>query len=194
MPTDGARNSRSPISGSTNDGPGDDRVRAGAALLSWGAATAGQQPSRDASTRPNLSGYWAAAGAFRAAESPPGPLPQYCRSSPMPGRRSCRAGNFGGLKVKPAALAAAKKWKPQDEMTISRVCLPPSIVYPMQGPFPMEIDQATEMIVMRLEYYDLVRVIFMDGRRHLPASAPHTKVGDSVGRWTETRSSSTRRT
>ena len=62
-------------------------------------------------------------------------------------------------------------------MSISRVCLPPSIVYSMQGPFPMEIHQGTELIVMRLEYYDLVRVIFMDGRPHLPSSAPHTKVG-----------------
>ncbi len=75
------------------------------------------------------------------------------------------------------------KWNPQDEMSISRVCLPPSIVYSMQGPFPMEIHQGTELIVMRLEYYDLVRVIFMDGRPHVPSSAPHTKVGHSIGRW-----------
>ena len=47
----------------------------------------------------------------------------------------------------------------------------------------MEIHQGTEFIVMRLEYYDLVRVVFMDGRPHLPPSAPHTKVGDSIGRW-----------
>jgi hypothetical protein len=36
---------------------------------------------------------------------------------------------------------------------------------------------------MRLEYYDMVRIIFMDGRSHPPANAPHTKVGHSVGRW-----------
>jgi hypothetical protein len=36
---------------------------------------------------------------------------------------------------------------------------------------------------MRLEYYDQVRVIFMDGRPHPPSSAPHTKVGHSTGRW-----------
>ena len=35
---------------------------------------------------------------------------------------------------------------------------------------------------MRLEYYDLVRVVFMDGRSH-PQNAPHTKVGHSIGRW-----------
>jgi len=154
-----------------------------AALLSWGAATAGQQPSRDASTRPNLSGYWGAGRAFRATESLPGALPPNTVVLADAGALEFAARSFGGLKVKPAALAAALKWKAQDEMTISRVCLPPSIVYSMQGPFPMEIHQATELIVMRLEYYDLVRIVFMDGRPHPPASAPHTKVGHSIGRW-----------
>jgi hypothetical protein len=53
----------------------------------------------------------------------------------------------------------------------------------MQGPFPMEIHQTDALIVMRLEYYDLVRIIFLDGRPHPSADAPHTKVGHSVGRW-----------
>ena len=68
-------------------------------------------------------------------------------------------------------------------MAVDRVCLPPSIVYAMQGPFPMEIHQASDLIVMRLEYYDMVRLVFLDGRAHPPANAPHTKVGHSVGRW-----------
>ena len=92
-------------------------------------------------------------------------------------------GEFGGLRLKPGAAAAAKTWKPEHEMTVDRVCLPPSIVYAMQGPFPMEIHQTPDLIVMRLEYYDMVRLIFLDGRAHPPANAPHTKVGHSVGRW-----------
>jgi hypothetical protein len=140
----------------------------------------GQPPPRRATAaRPNLSGYWGAGRAFRATETPPANTVVLADA----GAPELPSGNFGGLKVRPAALAAAMTWKPQDEMTISRVCLPPSIVYSMQGPFPMEIHQASELIVMRLEYYDLVRVIFLDRRQHLPASAPHTKVGDSVGRW-----------
>jgi len=154
-----------------------------AALLSWGAATAGQQPSRDASTRPNLSGYWGAGRAFRATESLPGALPPNTVVLADAGALEFAARSFGGLKVKPAALAAALKWKAQDEMTVSRVCLPPSIVYSMQGPFPMEIHQGSELIVMRLEYYDLVSIIFMDGRPHPPANAPNTKVGHSIGWW-----------
>jgi hypothetical protein len=53
----------------------------------------------------------------------------------------------------------------------------------MQSPFPMEIYHGTEMIVFRMEYFDMVRVIFLDGRGHPPAAAPHTKSGHSIGRW-----------
>ncbi|MET0292245.1 MAG: hypothetical protein ABW136_07735 [Steroidobacteraceae bacterium] len=90
---------------------------------------------------------------------------------------------FGGLKLKPDALAQAKEWKPADDMTISNACRIPSIVYAMQGPFPIEIFQGTELIVLRLEYFDMARVIFMDGRPDRPKDAAHTKVGFSRGRW-----------
>ena len=158
---------------------------AGVALAVWmltgGATVSGQQP-RSTAARPDLSGYW---GPGRG--TPPDPV----RVKQLPpntvvlndaGATELPLGDFGGLKVKPAALAAAKAWKPQDEMTISRACLPPSIVYTMQGPFPMEIYQATELIVLKLEYFDLVRIVFMDGREH-PKDVPHSKVGHSVGRW-----------
>lgn len=133
--------------------------------------------------RPDFSGYWAAGRAFRASEKDPSPLPPNTVMLNDAGAIELPSGNFGGLKVKPAALAAALKWKPADDMTLSKACQPQSIVYTMQGPFPFEIDQATELIVMRLEYYDIVRVIYLDGRSHPPPDAPHTKVGHSVGRW-----------
>lgn len=90
---------------------------------------------------------------------------------------------YGGLKVKPAALAKAEAWKPEDEMTLSRVCLPPSVVYAIQGPFPFEIYQTSELIVFKYEYFDQMRLIFMDGRPHPPEDAPHSKMGHSVGHW-----------
>jgi len=37
--------------------------------------------------------------------------------------------------------------------------------------------------VFRMEYYDLVRVIYLDGRDHPPVDHPHTKSGHSVGHW-----------
>ena len=90
---------------------------------------------------------------------------------------------FGGLKLTPAAEAAARAWKIQDDMTVANSCRIPSIVYAMQGPFPIEVFQGTEMTVIRLEYFDMARVIFTDGRKHLPEGAPVTKTGDSIGHW-----------
>lgn len=90
---------------------------------------------------------------------------------------------YGGLELKPDALARARAWKPADEMTLTRVCLAPSIVYAIQGPFPFEIHQTPELIVFKYEYFDQVRLIFMDGREHPPADAPHSKMGHSIGRW-----------
>jgi len=93
------------------------------------------------------------------------------------------AGEYGGLKLKPDALAKAKRWKAEDEMTLARVCAAPSIVYTEQGPFPFEVYQTPTLIVFKYEYFDQVRLIFMDGRKHLPADAPHSNVGDSIGHW-----------
>jgi hypothetical protein len=134
-------------------------------------------------SRPNLSGFWSAARQVPPDDAMVKALPPNTAVIRDAGAIEFPVGEFGGLRPTPAALAAAKKWKPEDEMAVDRVCLPPSIVYAMQGPFPMEIHQGTEMIVMRLEYYDMVRIIFLDGRSHPPANAPHTKVGHSVGRW-----------
>ena len=92
-------------------------------------------------------------------------------------------GEFGGLKPNAAALAKAEKWKPEDEMTLQRVCAAPSVVYSIQGPFPFEIYQTPQIIVIKYEYFDQVRIVFMDGRAHPPADAPHSKTGHSVGRW-----------
>lgn len=90
---------------------------------------------------------------------------------------------FGGLKPKPAALARAKAWDPKQGMTVSTACQIPSIVYALQGPFPIEIYQGTEIIVMRLEFMDMARVFLLGDRPEWPASAPHTKTGYSRARW-----------
>ncbi|MEJ0038479.1 MAG: hypothetical protein WDO68_20775 [Gammaproteobacteria bacterium] len=91
-------------------------------------------------------------------------------------------GEYGGLKVKPKALAAAQKWDPREDMSLSNACKPPSIVYAMQGPFPLEIYQGTEFILIKLEYFDMLRVVFMDGRKPQD-DTPDSKVGFSTGRW-----------
>jgi len=96
------------------------------------------------------------------------------------------AGEYGGLKLKPAAIEAARKWSPYDQLTTENACKPPSIVYAMQGPFPIEIFQSEKFIVIKLEYYDMVRMIFLDGRQPEGPGEdnyPHSDVGFSSGHW-----------
>jgi hypothetical protein len=133
---------------------------------------------------PELAGFWAPT--FGTVEPDPtmiAVLPPDTVVIDDTGAAEFPRMEFGGLKLNAAALAHAETWQAEDEMTLQRVCQPPSIVYSVQGPFPFEIDQTRELIVFRYEYYDQVRLIFLDGRGHPPADAPHTKMGHSIGRW-----------
>jgi hypothetical protein len=141
-------------------------------------------PAAADAKRPDLSGFWFLyrGKSERMPELTSKIAPNTAMLSDV-GAREFDPGEFGGLKVKPAAREAAAKWDPQQEQSVANVCKPPSIIYSMQGPFPIEIHPATELIVFKLEYYDLVRIVFMDGRPHPGADYPHSKVGHSVGRW-----------
>ena len=138
----------------------------------------------DAGGHPDLSGFW---NLDMAPHQPDAAmiakLPPNTVVLDDTGPTEFPQGEYGGLKPKPAALAKAKQWKPEDEMTLTRVCAAPSVIYTEQGPFPFEIFQTPTLIVFKYEYFDQVRLIFMDGRGHLPADAPHSKVGDSIGHW-----------
>ena len=52
----------------------------------------------------------------------------------------------------------------------------------MQGPFPIEIFEGRDLVVIKLEYFDLVRIIFMNETEH-PDDWPHSQTGHSIGRW-----------
>ena len=151
--------------------------------LAWLAAAALIVPS-GALAEPNLSGFWSPA--FEQPTPDPAMIAKLPANTVVitdTGAAEFPRMEFGGLMLKPEALAHAQTWQAEDEMTLQRVCSPPSIVYSVQGPFPFEIDQTDDVIVFRYEYYDQVRLIFMDGRGHPPADAPHTKMGHSIGRW-----------
>jgi len=134
--------------------------------------------------RPDFSGFWVLSRDYQK------PDPELVKRVPagtvfMDDTGGAEFGpmEFGGLKPTPAALEAAKAWKAEQDMALDKVCRVPSIVYALQGPFPIEIDQASELLVMRLEYYDMARVIFLDGRAERGPNAPHTKTGFSRGHW-----------
>ena len=159
-------------------------MRAIRALLPLAVLVLAAPASAAGDQHPDLSGFWNLD--MRAEGNDPelvAKLPPDTVILEDTGVREFPRGEYGGLKPKPEALAKAAKWKPTDEMTLSRVCAAPSIIYTEQGPFPFEIFQTPTLIVFKYEYFDQVRLIFMDGRGHLPPDAPHSKVGDSIGHW-----------
>lgn len=91
-------------------------------------------------------------------------------------------GEFGGLQVTEAARTKAASYDIETQRQVSTTCQPPSIIYSMQGPFPIEIFQGRDLIVMKMEYFDVVRVIFMNETEH-PGDWPHSVSGHSIGHW-----------
>lgn len=145
------------------------------AALTWPAAAAAP---------PDLSGFWMPLPGI------PDPDPVLARKV-APGTVVIRdtgpaefgAMEFGGFRLTPAALEKARTWDPRQEMTVANTCRIPSIVYALQGPFPIEIFQGRDLIVMRLEYFDMARVFFLDDRFMKEEEAPHTKTGYSRAHW-----------
>ena len=61
-------------------------------------------------------------------------------------------------------------------------CIPPGIPRTMLQPFPWEIVQARDRVIMIFEYQSLVRQIFTDGREH-PKDLDPTYMGNSIGHY-----------
>jgi hypothetical protein len=133
---------------------------------------------------PNLDGFWT----VKFERKPSGQalidsLPKGAVLINDTGAGELAAGDFAGLKLKPAAVEQVKKYDYAQELKRENTCVPPSVVFYMQAPFPMEIYQGRDLIVLKMEYFDMVRVVFLDGRPHPPDSAPHSKSGFSTGHW-----------
>jgi hypothetical protein len=157
-------------------------VAASLSLVMGGAAIAADKPAAKGA-RPDLSGYWNLATTRVARDKTLlDKVPAGTALLEDTGAVEFPKGEFGGLKLKPKAQAAAATWNEKDDMSLANACKPPSIVYAMQGPFPLEIYQGTEFIIIKLEYFDMVRMVFMDGRKP-DANTPASKVGFSTGRW-----------
>jgi hypothetical protein len=91
-------------------------------------------------------------------------------------------GDYGGLNIRPALREAARDYDPDSQRTVATTCRAPGVIYSMQGPFPIEIFEGRDIIVIKLEYFDLVRIIFMNETEH-PTDWPHSMTGHSIGRW-----------
>lgn len=160
-----------------------------ACLLGAVAANAQDMP-RTAAGVPDISGYWMISFGAMPPNRPATALEQVLIDKLASdsvlladaGLVEFAPGDYGGLQVHPAARAAVADYDPEVQRSISATCLPPSIAYAMQGPFPLEIFQGTELIVIKMEYYDQVRIVFLDSNTH-PADWPHSRTGHSIGRW-----------
>lgn len=131
-----------------------------------------------------LSGFWQPKfGKEPFGQSLIEQLPQGTLLINDAGDNELAPGQFAGLRLTERALMEAENYDPNSMQNPDTACIPPSVAFYMQGPFPMEIDEGRDLIVFRMEYYDLVRVIYLDGRAHPPADYPHTKSGHSIGHW-----------
>ena len=140
--------------------------------------------SQPADFRERWSGFWA----VRFEREPSGQalideLPDDVVLIDDAGGGELGSGDFGGLELTDRALEQVRNYDYEAELEPRNACRSPSVAFYMQAPFPMEIDAGRDLIVFRMEYFDHVRVIYMDGRDHPADDAPHTLSGHSVGHW-----------
>lgn len=99
---------------------------------------------------PDLSGFWNLDVRIARDESLMKQVPADTAFLDDTGPKEFPAGEYGGLMLKPAALEGVKKWSVYSQLSPENACKPPSIVYAMQGPFPIEIFQSDQFIVLKL--------------------------------------------
>lgn len=155
-----------------------------------GASSSPAPAAVPASAPADFSGYWMISFGPMAPNRPATALEQALIDKLTPGSVllgdsglvEFEPGNYGGLAVLPDVAAAVAGYDPDVQRSISTTCLPPSIAYAMQGPFPMEFFQSGELVVIKMEYYDQIRLIFLDQTTH-PSDWPASRAGHSIGHW-----------
>ena len=155
------------------------------ALAALAAAAVEAQPAH-----PDLSGYWVISFGALPPRRAATPLERSLLDRLAPGTLLLAdsglvefpPGDYGGLKAHAAALEAARGYDPDVQRSVATTCRPPDVIYSMQGPFPIEIFQGTELVVIKMEYYDQVRIVFMNQSTH-PDDWPNSLLGHSIGRW-----------
>ena len=81
----------------------------------------------------------------------------------------------------PAAEAAREGWEPLTDM-LALQCIAPGMPNAILNPYPIEIVDMGDHIVIRIEEWEAVRTIDMVSEA-IPEDAPTSILGYSVGRW-----------
>ncbi len=99
-------------------------------------------------------------------------------------------GDYTGMPVNDAARMRADSWDAQKWEVVEHMCDPHPADYGPRGPAHMrvwsQVDPFTQGVVawhLTLRYMITSRTIYMDGRPHPSANAPHTWQGFSTGEW-----------
>jgi len=93
-----------------------------------------------------------------------------------------------GGRTRAQVTAAAQRAMDEYDLLVddpAYVCSPSSISRAWGNPTPSEIEQHEDFVILRHEYMDVERIIYIDGRDH-PADAEPNVVGNSIG-WYEGR-------
>jgi hypothetical protein len=157
------------------------RLGIGASMAVLVAAAAGAQPRQ--SVRPSLSGIWQALNTanweLEAHAAEPGPVAALGALFAVPPGPGVVDG--GAIPYLPAALEQRQKnrerrWSDDPELK----CYMPGVPRANYLPYPFQIVQGTDTILMSYEFADAMRIVHMTD----PGPAPdYSWMGWSTGRW-----------
>jgi hypothetical protein len=132
------------------------------------------------------------AGTAPAATANASPASSSLASHPIPrmtdGKPDLSGVYIAGFDVRPVGPVTlkpgAEKYKVGMDYggDLGARCLPPGVPAATQQPYPVQIVQTPNLVVILYEAYHLFRVIPTDGRPH-PADLDPTWMGNSVGHW-----------
>jgi hypothetical protein len=100
-------------------------------------------------------------------------------------------GDIAGVPVSEAGRARAESWSPDEFDMAEWICRPHAFDYSLEGPLSAlrmwaEVDVPTQEVVAYRGHLNMMgqeTTIWMDGRPHPPANAPHSWSGFSTGVW-----------
>ncbi len=107
----------------------------------------------------------------------------------LPHRGGMRLGDYTGLPLNEAGWRKAHSWDEAARSTPERQCIPHVVTYALRGPATIRFLKVVDPVSGQLIAYNLhgsygrPRTIWMDGRPHPSALAPHTWAGFSTGKW-----------